>query len=75
MAIAGDNPERLCSEAALAALYGVGPVGGIVRKNNAAPVTSRWRSFCEQCIVDDEAASISQYGKERQRRDGTSLVS
>jgi transposase len=41
---AGDNPERLRSEASFAALCCVSPVPGLVRKNRQASPQSRRRS-------------------------------
>lgn len=52
---AGDDPQRLRSEAAFAKLAGVCPVSGIIRQNEPARSQPQRRSRCQQCAVSHSA--------------------
>lgn len=52
VAVAGDNPERLKSEAALAVLCGASPFQASSGKNDTTPPEQRRRSIREQRLVD-----------------------
>ncbi|WP_258879153.1 transposase [Paraburkholderia sp. BL6669N2] len=43
VAVAGDNPERLKNEAALAALCGTSPLQASSGKTVRSPISTRWR--------------------------------